>query len=295
MDRLAQGMRKDVDAIRKGDTSLTPRLRLHAEIMTSALRLYRTAHESFKRIGELHAEFLVTAESWNRMLDDTQPDSEELQIGPKGRGVRIREKVVRLDEEERKEVCRILVRYLRDQHLEAHETKGLFERRSEKDNPLTWDSARQLVIEVALALEPHIHLSFPQIQRGIGSTLATYLGDLEPGMSANEKKVLAESMAQDVVEDMSQAAEHLAVALVRHYGVNLTDEASEFLHKTYGARQSVLDILSQHRSADAVSQSLLAGRPTVVPPAQRRWYRALVHAKRVVGSERFTPLWVERL
>lgn len=295
LDRLALSMRKDADAIKKGDASLTATLRLHAEIMTSALRLYRTAHESFKRIGELHAEFLVTADNWNRMIDDAHQDSEELQIGPKGRGVRIREKVVRLDEEERKEVCRILARYLREQHLEAHETKGLFERRSEKDNPLTWDSARQLVIEVALALEPHIRLSFPQIQRGIGSTLATYLGDLEPGMSANEKKVLAESMAQDVVEDMSQAAEHLAVALVRHYGVNLTDEASAFLHKTYGARQSVLDILSQHQSADAVSQSLLAGRPTVVPPAQRRWYRALVHAKRVVGSERFTPLWVERL
>lgn len=295
LDRLALGMRKDVDVIRKGDLSLRPALRLNAEIMTSALRLYRTAHESFKRIGELHAEFLVTADNWNRMMDAADLDAEELQIGPKGRGVRIREKVVGLDEEERKEVCRILARYLREQHLEAHETKGLFERRSEKDNPLTLDSARQLVIEVALALEPHIHLSFPQIQRGIGSTLATYLGDLEPGMSANEKKVLAESMAQDVVEDMSQAAEHLAVALVRHYGVNLTDEASQFLHETYGARKSVLDILSQHQSADAISQSLLAGRPAVVPPAQRRWYRALVHAKRVVGTERFTPSWVERL
>lgn len=294
LDRLALRMRKEVDAIRKGDVSLRPVLRRHAEIMTSALRLYRIAHESFKRIGELHAEFLVTAEGWNRMMDAAHLDSEELQIGPRGRGVRIREKVVRLDDEERKEVCRILARYFRDQHLEAHETKGLFERRSDKDNPLTLDSARQLAIEVALALEPHIHLSYPEIQRGIGATLATYLGDLEPGMSANEKKVLAESMAQDVVEDMSHAAEHLAVALVRHYRVNLTDEASQFLHETYGARQSVLDILSQHQGADAVSQSLLTGRPAVVPPAQRRWYRALVHAKRLVGNERFIPSWAER-
>ncbi len=295
LDRLALGMRKDVDVIRKGDISLRPALRLNAEIMTSALRLYRTAHESFKRIGELHAEFLASTENWSRMMDDAHLDAEELQIGPKGRGVRIREKVVSLDEEERKEVCRILARYLREQHLEAHETKGLFERRSERDNPLTLDSARHLVIEVALALEPHVHLSFPQVQRGIGSTRATYLGDLEPGMSASEKKMLAESMAQDVVEDMSQAAEHLAMALVRHYGINLTDEAGQFLHETYGARESVLGILSQHQSADDISQSLLAGRPVVVPPAQRRWYRALVHAKRVVGSERFTPLWVERL
>ncbi|MBC53230.1 MAG: hypothetical protein CMQ34_05270 [Gammaproteobacteria bacterium] len=294
LDALALGIRKDVDAIRKGNASLRPKLRRDAEIMASALRLYRISHESFKRIGELHAEFLLTVEGWNRMMADAHLDDEELQIGPRGRGVRIREKVVRLDEEERKEVCRILARYLREQHLESHETKGLFERRSDKDNPLTFDNARQLVIEVALALEPHIQLSFPDIQRGIGSTLETYLGDLEPGMSAKDKKLLAESMAQDVVEDMSHAAEHLAVALVRHYRVNLTDEASQFLQETYGARKSVLDILSQHQGADEVSQSLLTSRPAVVPPAQRRWYRALVHAKRIVGGERFIPLWVDR-
>ncbi len=295
LDALALRIRKDVDAIRKGNSGLRTRLRTDAEIMASALRLYRISHESFKRIGELHVEFLVTVEDWNRMMADAHLDDEELQIGPRGRGVRIREQVVRLDEEEGKEVCRTLARYLREQYLEAHETKGLFERRSDKDNPLTLDSARQLVIEVALALEPHIHLSYPDVQRGIGSTLETYLGDLEPGMSAQEKKLLAESMAQDVVEDMSHAAEHLAVALVRHYRVNLTDDASQFLHETYGARQSVLDILSQHRGSDEISQSLLAGRPAIVPPAQRSWYRALVHAKRLVGSERFIPPWSERL
>lgn len=294
LDKLAQRMRVEVAAVGRGDASLRPVLRRDAEIMTSALRLYRIAHESFKRIGELHADFLLAAEGWNQMMDAAHLNMEELQIGPRGRGLRIREKVVRLDDEECKEVCRHLARYLREQHLEAHETKGLFERRSDKDHPLTFDSARQLAIEVALALEPHIHLSYPEVQRGIGATRATYLGDLEPGMSAKEKKVLGESMAQDVEEDMSQAAEHLVVALVRHYRVNLTEEASTFLHQTYGARQSVLDILSQHQLTDNASQSLLTGRPSVVPAAQRRWYRALVLARRLVGSEKFSPTWSER-
>jgi len=295
LDKLASQMRKDVEAIRKGDVSLRLPLRRQAEIMVSALRLYRIAYESYRRVGERHAEFLVTAADWRRVMDAAYLDATELQVGPRGRGVRIREKVIQLDDEERKEVCLILARYLRENHLEAHETKGLFERRSDKDNPLTLDSARHLAIEVALALEPYIHLSYPEVQRGIGATLATYLGDLEPGMSANEKKILAESMAQDVVEDMSQAAEHFATVLVRHYRVNLTDEASQFLQDTYGARQSILDTLSHYQSTDDVSQSLLAGRPAAVPPAQRRWYRALVHANRLVGSERFTPSWTERL
>ncbi|MBU2098352.1 MAG: hypothetical protein KKD00_06295, partial [Gammaproteobacteria bacterium] len=219
-----------------------------------------------------------------KLMDKTQLAKEELQIGPRGKGVHILEKVVRLEDEERKEVCEHLARYLRSQHLESHETKGLFERRSERDYPLTFESARQLAIEVALALEPHIHLSYPEIQRGIGATYASYLGDLEPGMSAQEKRVIAESVAQDVEEDMSEAAELLAAALVRHYRVSLSDEASRFLRDTYGARQSVLEVLSQPQTAISNAQNLLLIRPAEVPPAQRRWYRSLVLARRLVGD-----------
>lgn len=295
LDGLSSRLQASAERVSAGDTAMMSTLRRDAELMTSALRLYRHAHESFKRIGELHADFLLAAEEWTQLMDTVRLDTEELKIGPRGRGVHILEKVVRLDDEERKEVCQHLGHYMRRQHLEAHETKAMFERRSEKDNPLTFDSARQLAIEVALALEPHIHLSYPEIQRGIGATKASYLGDLEPGMSAHEKKVLGESAAQDVEEDMSQAAENLAVALVRHYRVSLNDEACRFLHETYGARQSVLDILSQHQSVDTATQSLLTVRPAVVPSAQRRWYRSLVLARRLVGSDMGAQSsWVDR-
>jgi len=286
LDTLADELQSLVASVAGHDAGATQALRGHAELMTAALKLYRAAYDSFGRIGELHAEFLLASEEWSRLTAASRPEADALQIGPRGRGVHILQKVVRLDEEERKEVCQHLVRYMRAQHLETHENKGLFERRTDRDNPLTFDSARQLAIEVALALEPHIHLSYPEIQRGIGATLATYLGDLEPGMSAHEKKVLGESMARDVEEDMSQAAEHLAVALVRHYRVSLSDDACAFLRDTYGARGSVLDVLTQFQPApEPAAVSLLTVRPAILPPAQRRWYRSLVLARRLVGDQ----------
>lgn len=282
LDRLADRIQMLAQLVDAGAKAHYDELRQLAEKMINALRLYRFAHESFLRTGELHAEFLQAAASWNKLLDQSQQPTEQLQVGPRGRGVHILEKVVQLSDDERMEVCEHIARYLRSQHLESHETKGLFERRSDRDYPLTFESARRLAIEVALALEPHVHLSYPEIQRGIGATYASYLGDLEPGMSAREKRMIAEAVAQDVEEDMSEAAEHLASALVRHYRVNLSEDACRFLHNTYGARQSVLAVLSEHHSSESAAQSPLAARPAMVPLAQRRWYRSLVLARRLV-------------
>ena len=283
IDQLADELFVYVDKAENGDWSAWEALKQKAGHMTNALSLYREALESYRRIGEYHAEFLEAAQNWNTLLTELKPDMEELKIGPRGRGIHIREKVIALDEDERKEVATHLARYMRSQHLETHENKNLFERRSVQDNPLTFDAARQLAIEVALALEPYVHLSLPEVQRGIGATLASYLGDLEPGMSAGEKRRLGEAMANDVEEDTGKAAEHLAVALVRHYRVNLSETACQFLFQTYGARQSVLDILSQYQADEAgPQQSLLTVRPPNLPNPQRRWYRALARARRLI-------------
>lgn len=85
---------------------------------------------------------------------------------------------------------------------------------------------------------------------------------------------------------MSEAAEHLAAALVRHYRVSLNQEACRFLNETYGARQSVLTELSEQQQTNTALQSPLTARPAMVQPAQRRWYRSLVLAKRLVKELR---------
>ncbi|MEX1197889.1 MAG: hypothetical protein WEB57_08530 [Pseudohongiellaceae bacterium] len=280
---------------RRGEEEVGQALREQAEAMATAIRLYRLAHTAYERIGRFHADFLSSVQEWNQLLETPHHGPEVLRISPRGQGVRILEKVVDLGDDERKAVCRHLVSYLREQKLEEHETKAGFGRKATEDRPLTFDSARQLAVEVALALEPHVHLSYPEVQRGIDATNASYLGDLEPGMSAHEKRRLGQAMAQDVEENTGRAAEQLALALVRHYRVRLTETASRFLYETYGARRSVLDILMQYDTDAPAALSPLSTRPAVVPAADRRWYRSLVYARRLVGEERFTPPWLEKL
>lgn len=280
---------------RRGEGDVRPELREQAETMATAIRLYGLAHAAYRRIGRFHAEFLSAVEEWNHLQEAPHHGPEILRVGPGGQGLRILEKVVELGDDERRAVCRHLVSYLREQKLEEHETKTGFGRRPTEERPLTFDSARQLAVEVALALEPHVHLSYPEVQRGIGATHASYLGGLEPGMSAQEKRRLGQAMAQDVEEDTGRAAEQLALALVRHYRVHLTDTACRFLHDTYGARRSVLDILMQYDPDEPAALSPLSTRPAIVPAADRRWYRSLVYARRLVGEDRFTPPWLERL
>lgn len=283
LNRLNDQLEELTARVQAGGLESPGILREQAETLATALRLYSAAHTAYQRIGKVHAEFLQAADQWNELLGQMHAGPELLRFGPGGRGLRILEKTVSMDDEERKEVCNHLVQYMREQKLEAHETKTGFTRKVEEDRPLTFDGARQLAVEVALALEPHVRLSYPEIQRGIGATSASYLGDLEPGLSAQEKRQLGEAMAQDVQEDLSRAAEHLALALVRHYHVSLTDEACRFLHDTYGARRSVLDILTQHGAGDLPAQSPLSTRPAMVPKAKRKWYRALVLARRTGG------------
>lgn len=295
LNRLDDRLRSLVRRVRRGRREERAELRREAETLATALRLYRSAHAAYERIGRAHAEFLEAVQEWNSLLEHGRHGPEMLRVGRGRQGLRIMEKLIELDEEERKEFSRHMVKYLRDQNLEAHETKGGFARRPEEDRALTFDSARQLAVEVALALEPLIHLSYPEVQRGIGATSATYLGNLEPGMSAREKRDLGEAMARDVQEDTGRAAEQLALALVRHYRVDLTDTARRFLHDTYGARESVLAILADYDREEPAAVSMLSTRPTLVPPADRRWYRTLVHARRLVGDDRFTAPWLERL
>ncbi|MBK1673609.1 hypothetical protein CKO35_09875 [Ectothiorhodospira shaposhnikovii] len=274
VNELSRGQMEDGTASR-GD------LRRLAENLATALRLYRTAHEAFQEVGRVHAEMLRASESWEALTSRDLDASEQLRVGPGRQGLRIVEKVISLDEDAREAVCQHLVNYLHGEHLEKR-GRRFFTRRDGRRRALTLDGARQLAVEVALALEPHMGLSRPEIQRGVGATHASYLGSLEPGMSAQEKRILGEAMAVDVEQDMSRAAERLALALVKHYRVRLTDAARDFLIETYGARPQVLSMISQSHVEEMPRISLLSLRPPVVPTPRRDWYRSLVRARRVL-------------
>ena len=281
MDGLVLRLNDYQHRYQDGELTLRALLRDDAEILATAMSLYKAAYTDYKRIGPIHEDFLDASMAWEHLINNTSEDAEHLQIGPGRRGLRIIEKVIALDEDQRREVCQHLARYLRGVYMEKQDRR-FFVRRNGRKRPLSLDAARQLAVEAALALEPHVQLSRPEIQRGIGATNASYLGDLQPGMSAQEKKDIGEAMAQDVEQDMSRAAERLALALVRHYRVDLTEEAREFLQNTYGARRQVLDMLAQNNASEQAPYCLLSVRPAAVLAPKMEWYRALVRARRVL-------------
>lgn len=263
------------DGVTSGD------IRRQGDILANAVRLYRMAHEAFKDIGRVHAEFLKAAEDWERFVSAFGEETGQLRLGPGSKGLRIVEKVVSLDEDAREAFCSHIVNYLHGEHLEKR-GRRFFTRQDGRRRALTLEGARQLAVEVALALEPHVQLSRAEVQRGVGATNASYLGGLEPGMSAQDKRALGEAMAQDVEQDMSQPAERLALVLVKHYRVQLTEDACEFLKETYGAREQVLSMISQSQAEEMPRMNLLSQRPPVVPAPRRKWYRALAQARRVL-------------
>ncbi|MBK1735394.1 hypothetical protein CKO15_08875 [Halorhodospira abdelmalekii] len=265
-------------------------LRQRARTLSTAVALYRAAHEAIQTLGSAHAELIRASQAWDALTQQQYSPDSTLRIGPGRLGLRIVERTLSLDEEACEDVSHKLLAYLGEEpdrrvsgshqahpYAASQSIAPLHER-------LTPSSARDLAIEVALALEPHIQLSAPEVQRGLAATQASYLGDLEPGMSTREKRRLGEAMAHNVADDLGRAAEQLALALVRHYHVELTEEAKHFLEERYGARPAVLETIARSQVTDQGTQiSLLSRRPPPVRPPRRSWYRSLVRARRLLS------------
>lgn len=276
LDLLRQARRRQLDSLSG--------LRSKSDVLVRSLSLYKTVRHAYQQLGKAHVALLEASEQWNQLAERFGDTASQLRLGPGRRGLRILEKVVALSDEQKVAVCQHLVAYLQGAELEKR-GRRFFTRRDGRSRPLTLEGARELAVEVALALEPHIQLSRPEIQRGLNATNATYLGGLEPDMSAAEKAALGSSMAREVQQDMRHAAERLAVALVRHYRVDLTEDARRFLIDTYDARPQMLELLANHDtgSLGAPPVSFLSLRPPLVAAPRREWYKALIKARQEFG------------
>ena len=283
LDQIAADVLALVELSNKGQLENTMALRSKAGVLSKSLILYKAARQGYQQLGRAHVTLIDASESWNKLAARFGDQASQLRFGPGRSGLRIIERVVSLADEQKIAVCQHLVNYLHGEQLEKRGPR-FFTRRDGRSRPLTLEGARQLAVEVALALEPHIQLSRPEIQRGLNATNATYLGGLEPDMSAAEKAALGGSMAREVQQDMSHAAERLAVALVKHYRVDLTEEARDFLIDTYGARLQMLEMLSNYEKNTINSPvSFLSLRPPLIVAPKREWYRALIKARQELG------------
>ena len=283
LDQIAADILKLVELSNQGKLANTIELRSKVGVLSKSLVLYKAARQGYQQLGRAHATLIDASKSWNKLAAHFGDEANQLRLGPGRSGLRIIERIVSLADEQKIAVCQRLVAYLHGEQLEKR-GRRFFTRHEGRSRPLTLEGARQLAVEVALALEPHIQLSRPEIQRGLNATNATYLGGLEPDMSAAEKAALGAAMAREVQQDMSHAAERLAVALVKHYRVDLTEEARDFLIDAYGARLQMLEMLSNYETNTINSPvSFLSLRPPLVVAPKREWYRALIKARQELG------------
>ncbi|MHB0774019.1 hypothetical protein [Halomonas sp. WWR20] len=282
MNALTEQIQHLAQAVEAGQIERKRTLRTKADILTNAIKLYKTVSSAYEQIGRSHAQLIRMADRWEAVSAHLSDDTTRLRLGPGRRGLRIRERTIALDDEAKAQVCKRLAKAL--------QAANISDRISQAENDTQWamDIAKRLAIDVTLALEPYIQLSRPAVQRAINSSNAADFGQLEPNLSAAAKAALGAAMVKEIDSDLSRTAESLALALVRRYRVELEPNAIEFLSRQYGAREATLRMLSNlssHTRTEARNISYLSQRPPAVGAPQRDWYRALVQARRHLNRQ----------
>ena len=284
IDQLNNELRKQL-SIMDGSADTT-RITNYYRVLNVAVELYETAYKSTGKIGRRHKELIEAREEWDRLMNSSSFESQNrlLRLEPgKKRGLRIKEDIVFLSEEQRIELSRQLLWVLEREDMTTqgnklsgalHDTSADYEHRTE--------TARRLAIELVIALEPHTKLSRADVQRNVNATKASYLGELTPELSGLQKQEIGKRAAQVASPALDESAERLAEALVRVYHLSLDNAAIDFLHQTYGARKEMLRLLVQESEQEKQQypSSLLSERPPTIPKPKAVWQKTLRSLKR---------------
>lgn len=249
-----------------------------ADVIENSIELYVMSHEGYKESAKRHKELMLASDQWERMIAKEGENPASVNVGPGQKGIRIKESIIYLNEQARLEVCKHLIWYFDKENLNYH-SYSLFASFNNKGGMV----ARRLAIEIAVALEPHIHLSKPEIQRNINATKAIYLGGLSPDMSAIQKQELGKRMSLEADNGLGLSAIRLADTLVHQYNVELSDEAVQFLHYNYNAGLKSLErIINRKKSTGMTEREKQVVPPPLMEP-KAGWIKSLHDLKKTVG------------
>ncbi|MGM0745991.1 MAG: hypothetical protein ACQETF_11840 [Bacteroidota bacterium] len=241
-----------------------------ARDLETAIELYSMAHNGSKESLKRFKDLKKTSADWKKMTTKLEASSTGLKIESGRRGIHINENVISLDEDAVLEVCRHLTWFFKKEDVQSKST-AIFSSLNYKEAM----TARRLAIEIAVALEPHIGLSKPEIQRNINATKAIYLGSISPEMSAEQKKDLAEKMAHEVDNGLNIAAVRLAEALVKQYHVELTEGAIDFFVQNYNASRKTLENLAKSNIKHNTDSTIFNQLPPAVQAPKSIWKKQL--------------------
>lgn len=277
MDRLSvQGLRaaKDVHLPLREVKKI-------ATILENSYELYRLAYEGYDESGKRHKELVEAQKRWANVISTSGNSTWRIKLGKGRRGIRIRESVIALNEEQKLQVCRHLSWYFKKEDIN-HQSHFLFSSFNNKGGM----SARRLAVEIAVALEPHIQLSKPEIQRNINATKAIYLGGLSPDLSAIQKQELGRRMAKEADNGLGLAAIRLAETLVDQYKVELTNETIDFLNLNYNAGRKSLELVASRFEEEGYTfTEWTHDIPPAVSQPRSLWKKALQEIQKTVSRK----------
>lgn len=275
IDRLTLQMRK---AARDQNLSIRETKRL-ADVLENCIELYQMANEGYRESRKRYKELSEVLEEWETFSKKSSVSNEIIGSKRGKKGIRIKESVISLNEEAKIDVCRHLSWYFQKEDIKTR-SYSLFSSFNNKGAM----SARRLAIEIAVALEPHIKLSRPEIQRNINATRAIYLGELSPDMSDIQKQELGVKMAKVADNGLGIAAIRLAEVLVWQYQVDLSDEAIEFLRYNYGAGRRTLERIAKQKKGDVRRNGQSPDIPPRPAPPKKVWGQTLQSVRKSVAK-----------
>ena len=276
MNRMAWELRRRSRELSVGGRRSSVR-RLSNDLAT-ACELYETTYSEFLNVGKVHADFLRGIERWERMLNEGK-DRAALS-SPQRQGLQIHERSISLDQPQQVALARQLASYFRERGYRLRGRQLVFADRSGNQRLLGREEIKRLAVELALMLDPLIHITRPEVQRAIDTSNAIFMGAFEPGLSAMTKIGWAEATAKSVESDLSRTAEHLAMALVSYYRIELDKKAIDWLANKYQANRDRLRLLAQTAGqGDSHNVSYLSNRPMTIPEPNPRWRHSVSRAR----------------
>jgi hypothetical protein len=276
LDRLCQNIRCDIESVEKREVVDMRALKLNHSVLMKACELYQQAYQTSAMVINEHAGFLKDINSWQRVNRKYADANTKVSVTGK-RGLHIVERKIQLTDADKITVVKKIAHYFKSNNTLFKTIKSQTQQSNWLESNQHVRAAKQMAIDLALALDPCVFISLPEVQRAIYTSNAVDLGSFEPGLSTTTKVGWGELVAKEIHKDMVNASEQLAQAIHRYYGICLGDEELEFMHQAYGMnKQYIINYYNENKQGEQSSNIFEPNSPLLIPRANTFWRNTLL-------------------
>lgn len=281
IDTLAEDITKQVQAVNRRDQVDIRVLKRNNDTLKKAIELYTVAFQESIKVKEEHADFLRDIRKWQLINMRYARSNTNVSVTGK-RGLTIKERAIHLSDEAKLDVINSITKHFSHAGTMMKGLQTQYDARAKSSDRLV-RASKQLAIDIALALEPHINLSMPGVQRAIDTANAIDLGGFEPGISTTTKIGWGAALAKEIQKNMAKASEQLVFAIHRYYGIQLGEEELNHIHEMYDInKENVENYYQVNAESQAESNIFEPLEPVSVAPAKNSWSAAVRMHRRYV-------------